>query len=396
MCYPTSKRFAQPARTAYALISLAVLMGGGPTGCLSDFDPPVEPRCGNGVLDDDEVCDATLLDGASCASLGYQGGTLSCAADCTLNLTSCEEAGFCGNGRIETAYEACDGTLLGGATCDSLGLGGGDIICTGSCELDTSLCTGQCGDGAIQPGLAETCDGSDLAGDTCESLGYLGGELACLSDCSALDTADCVLHPTGGPCDEDHQCAGDLCWSEAALGWPSGTCTRDCANVACAPPAVCIENTNGDSRCHVPCTDSQDCRPGYACFDRWVSGTSVCHPLCAEDGHCPDTGTCNPYSRLCGTPQTGGDYGTACAVGTECLGGLCLSTWPGGYCTSMCSLTDGQCPASTGTVCVDVSQGNMGDLGACLPSCVDASDCARPGYTCTDTYLAPESICAPE
>lgn len=46
-----------------------------------------------------------------------------------------------------------------------------------------------CGDGIID-GL-EACDGGDLDGQTCQSLGYGGGVLVCRPDCSQLDTTGC-------------------------------------------------------------------------------------------------------------------------------------------------------------------------------------------------------------
>jgi len=45
----------------------------------------------------------------------------------------------CGNG-IKEGTEECDGTDLGGTTCESLGFTGGTLICTASCTLDTSGC----------------------------------------------------------------------------------------------------------------------------------------------------------------------------------------------------------------------------------------------------------------
>jgi YVTN family beta-propeller protein len=47
----------------------------------------------------------------------------------------------CGNGNIES-NEECDGQTLGEATCSSLGFSGGTLSCTQSCEFDTSQCTG--------------------------------------------------------------------------------------------------------------------------------------------------------------------------------------------------------------------------------------------------------------
>lgn len=43
--------------------------------------PPPSP-CGNGQLDDGEVCDGALLRGESCASRGFSSGALGCAASC--------------------------------------------------------------------------------------------------------------------------------------------------------------------------------------------------------------------------------------------------------------------------------------------------------------------------
>ncbi|MGC4119568.1 MAG: hypothetical protein QM765_34355 [Myxococcales bacterium] len=47
----------------------------------------------------------------------------------------------CGNAAIEPPDEQCDGALLGGKTCASLGFaGGGSLACTSDCQLDTSGC----------------------------------------------------------------------------------------------------------------------------------------------------------------------------------------------------------------------------------------------------------------
>lgn len=51
-------------------------------GTLMDF-------CGDGVIDVGEQCDGGDLGGASCPSLGYEGGTLACAGLCTYDTTGC-------------------------------------------------------------------------------------------------------------------------------------------------------------------------------------------------------------------------------------------------------------------------------------------------------------------
>lgn len=103
----------------------------------------------------------------------------------------------CGN-NIKEEGEECDGTDLGDETCESLGLGGGNLGCTASCTFDTNGCDIQpeCGNDVKEPG--EVCDGEDLGGETCESQGFLGGgELACLDDCSGFDVLNCIFDECG-------------------------------------------------------------------------------------------------------------------------------------------------------------------------------------------------------
>ncbi len=53
-----------------------------------DYTPAA--TCGNDVVEGDEVCDGTDLDGETCASQGFDGGTLSCNANCDgFVTTSC-------------------------------------------------------------------------------------------------------------------------------------------------------------------------------------------------------------------------------------------------------------------------------------------------------------------
>jgi hypothetical protein len=48
--------------------------------------------CGNGVVNTGEQCDGSNLNGESCISRGYAGGSLSCNANCTFNTSSCTSA----------------------------------------------------------------------------------------------------------------------------------------------------------------------------------------------------------------------------------------------------------------------------------------------------------------
>jgi len=70
--------------------------------------------CGDGQCNGDETCSSCLVDCGPC------------------------QAG-CGDGVMD-AGEACDGADLGAATCQSLGFAGGTLACAGNCTLDTSGC----------------------------------------------------------------------------------------------------------------------------------------------------------------------------------------------------------------------------------------------------------------
>ena len=95
---------------------------------------------------------------------------------------------YCGSNVIE-GEETCDGSDLGGQTCTSLGFDGGTLACGAQCdEFDTSGCS-TCGNGVIEGG--ETCDGTDLGGHTCVSQGFSGGTLACQASCDGFDTSAC-------------------------------------------------------------------------------------------------------------------------------------------------------------------------------------------------------------
>lgn len=73
----------------------------------------------------------------------------------------------CGDG-VRAGAEACDGTDLGSATCESLGHAPGTLLCDAWCRLDPSGCDALpgCGDGVLQAG--ELCDdGQGTAWDGC-------------------------------------------------------------------------------------------------------------------------------------------------------------------------------------------------------------------------------------
>lgn len=90
--------------------------------------------------------------------------TTSALGDCTTSLDACENP-VCGDNQADLG-EQCDGTDLNGASCASLGFGGGNLVCT-SCTFGTSGCAipascnasvagADCGEQLLLNGDAET------------------------------------------------------------------------------------------------------------------------------------------------------------------------------------------------------------------------------------------------
>lgn len=81
-----------------------------------------------------------------------------------------------------------DGDDGGGALPD-LGDGGDDSDDSDGPGDGSTGAEPYCGDGIIDG--FEACDGGDHDGQTCQSLGYGGGVLVCRPDCSQFDTTGC-------------------------------------------------------------------------------------------------------------------------------------------------------------------------------------------------------------
>jgi len=72
--------------------------------------------CGNGAIEEGEECDATNLNGETCVTRGFAGGTLRCAADCRLDVSQCFATRFVDNGDgtwswSQTGDESDSGTV---------------------------------------------------------------------------------------------------------------------------------------------------------------------------------------------------------------------------------------------------------------------------------------------
>jgi len=220
--------------------------------------------CGNGVLNIGEDCDGSDLGTASCESEVARGGSLACNADCTFDVTGCDEY-MCGNGIAEPGEE-CDGTDLGAASCAGIGFSGGQLACSASCRLDVAGC---CNDFCDQAGVA-ACVGDTVQSCVMQPHGCLGVEI---TDCAASGdvctsegaTATCICvdrcaSAGQGRCTgalaETCEVQGDGCldWTTSAncavtgeactVGPVGATCVPLASGESCADPFPLHEGTN--------------------------------------------------------------------------------------------------------------------------------------------------------
>ncbi len=100
----------------------------------TDYDAgPPGPVCGDGVIDGTEQCDGSNLGGQTCQSMGFIGGVLACSPSCQFDTTQCSR--LCGNGQCDP-LEECDGTNLCGAACADWGV----YTCDATCHLVKTAC----------------------------------------------------------------------------------------------------------------------------------------------------------------------------------------------------------------------------------------------------------------
>lgn len=310
-----------PIRVACSDVNPAFDAGDVQCGIDCHFDTGACSDCGDGVSTAAEQCDGTDLGGATCESTGFFTGTIACSSGCMLDTTGCT---LCGNGAIDGSEE-CDMGDLGGATCMSLMLGPGEIVCTAQCTRDISGCSA-CGNNLLDMG--EDCDGSAMPDTQCDQLpgGFDQGALAC--DGCSYDLSACCFDDPGDACNgADLQCCGSLTCDGGA-----GVCCTDQLGTAC----------NGDASC----CDALDCNSaeGNVCC------TSVLGDDCGDDDEC------------CGTTR-------------DCESGACCAN-------EVLAPCDGSAPNNDALCCGDLACSDMMDH-CCLPTGSDCVNGANDSWCCS-------------
>lgn len=89
----------------------------------------------------------------------------------------------------------------------------------------------------------------------------------------------------------------------------------------------------------------------------------------------------------CDAPQSG-EIGASCSADNQCDQDICLTGWPGNYCTALC---DGS-PCPVGSICLGVQLQN-GTAPLCLRSCYSRGDC-RQDQACFAVDEA-RQVCVP-
>ncbi|MBN1679372.1 MAG: hypothetical protein JW966_03720 [Anaerolineae bacterium] len=245
----------------------------------------VEPACGNGILEGDEMCDPP--DGVTCSTV--------CTPMAIQRVS-------CGNGVVEPDLgEACDPP--DGVTCDY------------ACHWIPTQ-QSHCGNGVVEPDLGEQCDPPD--GAACSAAcTFLQGRLYCGDGVVSPENGEECDPPDGATCSENCTLFQQLLYCGDGVVSPEGgeqcdppddtTCDQQCQTIFQGEPMYVdqpcgdgvIDQTIGEE-CEPPGTDTCDveCQLRAFCGNGIIDpgeeceppGTQLCDANCMEIGQQPVCG----------------------------------------------------------------------------------------------------------
>lgn len=274
-----------------------------------------------------------------CEVPGFPGGY--CTNACKLHI-DCPSGAHCGTpgaGAPTLCLADCtgvgsQGTCRSGYVCDRYPSQGKEFpVCIPACKSDNSTCA---------EGTCDTATGfcSGAEGQKCHSSGApCDSGLYCQPNGFCEPTppdGGTGLPPTGSACEQNGDCAGDICIGQSGTSWPGGYCSQDCSTTSCDTGSECAAfggNCSDSNATHV-CLELCDwdgasggCRAGYVC-DRYTTcnGNASCITACNTDADCSAGTTCDTSDHFC----CGGSLFRCCTSGTKCADGL--SCGDDGYC----------------------------------------------------------------
>jgi len=389
-----------------------------PAGDEGNCDTVTPARVGDRCADGD-----ACVIGTRCSELGECSGGHD--VDCSgpgrsdqCNTASCDPTAFEGN--CITKTPVADGTSCSTVPCfDAATCQAGRCTCPDT--TTTTVPTGECGDGNVDPG--EDCDPGTPVDDDCCTAGcmFVGVDENCgdntNNECTGADRCD-----GAGTCDRNHVEAGLECGDDTG-----GTCTDpdtcdgagNCApndaeaGLKCGQIGVCYEHNtcDGAGACvdgdllapGAPCGDTADtectnpdtCNDIGICQDNDADAGAACGSTgveCVEDDACDGAGTClvsgladagtacgDPESTGCTDPDTCDGAGT-CEPNHANVDKLCGPPPPQGSCfeIGMCD-GDGTCQegefSEEGSTC-----GDKTDTDCKGPDTCDATGTCEPNH----------------
>jgi hypothetical protein len=347
--------------------------GAGATGAGGDGGAPPN-LCGNGVLDDGELCEGNDFGGKTCATFGLSGGNLQCNPFCGVVVSGCTPKETCGDSQ--------DNDVDGLFDCEDLDDCAMSVGCTDPCAAAAPVAVPY----------------------------FTGGQFIGKPDVLSTSCA-----PSGGPeivvgviAVQD----GDL--NASMFSAPDGILSF---RTVCDDPATeiaCVNNSpaNSQESLSIPVTAGQTvyvvAESLGGGFDSWFNLSvqqlfpeSFCWDFWDDDqdGYldCDDPTNCKGQSFDCQPGPKG--LAQSCFSNTECQATdgdpICLGFSQGfnqGYCSEFCT-TDADCTG--GGICKDI---NISVSGVCFKSCATTLDCPA-GTECVndggDLYCdkAPEVNC---
>lgn len=288
--------------------------------CETNEDYPDRLTCQPACTDDD-VCS-----GGRVCNVGL--GICDVPFDVDDLGTACSTTGNCGGGGCLTEFESgfpgsyctfvgCDPTQpdeSDGCPGDGVCFDGEDFdLCFDGCEEDSDCPRSpdySCRDIDMDdPSRGKACVPSCMNDDACANDGVGGAPDFSCNPGTGLCTYAFDEDLQGEPCEDEDDCPGGECLSEAEAGYPAGTCVSLGCRLSgtgpeqlCPPSGVCVDDEEGDpeiGRCLTACTtDASGCRPGYECVALGGGTDGACRPACEADG-CTGGRTCNDTTGLC-------------------------------------------------------------------------------------------------